>query len=267
MKLEVHHIRALKGKRQLVQLNVTGTDHARAAEAAGIDMIVSGRMAERAAIPAAAPNTHFTFGLIYGRYVNADEAKRAAFEALEAGADSIYCAMSTEVIAAMAREGVPVVGHVGLVPQKARLTGYRGFGKTLAEAQELMRTVRRYEDAGAFAIELEVVAEPIASAIAAATPLTVISMGSGPGCDAQYLFAVDVLGETIGRIPRHARRYENFADEFTRLHDRRVAAFKAFRSDVFEERFPSQREIVAADTDTITAFQDWLGQRFNKTEA
>lgn len=258
MKLEVHHIRALKGRRQLAQLNVTGADHAGAAEAAGVEMIVSGRLAERAAIRAAAPNTHFTFGLVYGRYVNADEAKRAAFEALEAGADSIYCAMHYDVIAALAREGIPVVGHVGLVPQKARLTGFRAFGKTLAEAQEVMGAVRRYEEAGAFAVEMEVVAEPVATAIAAATPLTVVSMGSGAGCDVQYLFAIDVLGETIGHIPRHARRYENFADDYARLHERRVAAFRAFREDVGAGRFPAGGEIVAGEADVAAAFRRWL---------
>lgn len=260
MKLEVHHIRAAKGRRQLVQLNVTGAEHARAAEAAGVDMIVSGRIGERAAIRAAAPDTHFTVGLIYGRYVNADEARRAAFEALEAGADSIYCAMHYDVVAALAREGVPVVGHVGLVPQKARWTGFRAFGKTLEEAKEVMRAVRRYEEAGAFAVEMEVVAEPAATAIAAATPLTVISMGSGGGCDAQYLFAVDVLGETTGRMPRHARRYDDFAQEFARLHARRVAAFTAFRDDVAAARFPARGEIVAGDEDAAAAFRDWLKQ-------
>ena len=112
--------------------------------------------------------------------------------------------------ARLAREGIPVVGHAGLVPQKHRLTGMRAFGRTVPDAREIMQTIKSYEDAGAFAVELEVVAEPVASAISRATPLTVISMGSGAGCDVQYLFAVDVLGETKGRIPRHARVYDNF---------------------------------------------------------
>ena len=194
MKLDVHHIRALKGVRQLTELNVQSVDQAAAAQAAGIDIIVSGYRAELPARRAAAPDTHFCFGLIYGNPVNADEAKRQAFEALAAGADSIYCAMHFDVVEAMAREGIPVVGHAGLVPQKARLTGMRAFGKTAAEAKALMDTIKSYENAGAFAVELEVVAEPVATAIAQATPLSVISMGSGAGCDVQYLFCIDVLG-------------------------------------------------------------------------
>jgi 3-methyl-2-oxobutanoate hydroxymethyltransferase len=259
MKLDVHHIRRLKGKRQLVELNVTGAEQARAAEAAGVEMIVSGRLNERAAIRAAAPHTHFVFGLIYGRYVNADEAKRAAFEALEAGADSIYCAMHYDVVEAMAKEGIPVIGHVGLVPQKARLTGFRAFGRTLAEAKDLMASVRRYEDAGAFAIELEVVAAPMATAISSATSLTVISMGSGAGCDVQYLFAVDILGENTGKVPRHARVYESFAAEYAKLQERRVAAFQAFRSDVLQGCFPQPSEIVGCADEDVAAFKDWLG--------
>jgi 3-methyl-2-oxobutanoate hydroxymethyltransferase len=255
MKLEAHHIRALKGKRQLTELNCFTPEHAAAAEEAGIEMIVSGWKRDRAAIRAAAPNTHYCFGLIHGDHANADEALRDAFEGLSAGADSIYCAMHYDVVAALAREGIPVVGHVGLVPQKARMTGYRAFGKTAAEARTVMDTVRRYEDAGAFAIEMEIVAAPVATAISQATPLTVISMGSGAGCDVQYLFAIDVLGETPGRIPRHSRVYDDFKTEHARLHTRRVAAFRHFRDDVTRGQFPAAPEIVnAAEDDALATF-------------
>jgi 3-methyl-2-oxobutanoate hydroxymethyltransferase len=255
MKLEAHQIRALKGKTQLTELNCFTPEHAAAAEEAGIEMIVSGWKRDRAAIRAAAPNTHYCFGLIHGDHANADEALRDSFEGLNAGADSIYCAMHYDVVAALAREGIPVVGHVGLVPQKARMTGYRAFGKTAAEARAVMESVRRYEDAGAFAVEIEIVAAPVATAIAQATPLTVISMGSGAGCDVQYLFAIDVLGETTGRIPRHSRVYDDFRTEHIRLHARRVAAFRRFRCDVTGGQFPADDEIVnAAEDDALAAF-------------
>jgi 3-methyl-2-oxobutanoate hydroxymethyltransferase len=258
MKLEVHHIRALKGVRQLTELNVAGADQARAAEEAGIDIVVSGRLDQRAAIRAAAPATHFCFGLIYGRHVNTDEALRAAFDALEAGADSLYCCLSPQIIEGLAREGVPVVAHVGLVPQKARLTGFRAFGKTLDEAQRIWADVCDLEEAGAVAVEMEVVAEPVATAIARRTAMTVISMGSGAGCDVQYLFAVDVLGETVGRMPRHARRYADFAADYARLQDRRVAAFAAYRTAALDGSYPSPPERVAGNGAETAAFRDWL---------
>lgn len=258
MKFEVHHLRALKGVRQLTELNVTGPDQARAAEEAGIDIVVSGRIDQRAAIRAAAPATHFCFGLIYGHHVNIDQALRAAFDALEAGADSIYCCLSPRIVEGLAREGVPVVGHVGLVPQKARLTGLRAFGKTLPEAQKIWRDTRDLEQAGAVAVEMEVVAEPIATAISRRTGLTVISMGSGGGCDVQYLFAVDILGETVGRMPRHARRYADFASDYARLQDRRIAAFAAYHAAALDGSYPAAPELVAGDPVETAAFRDWL---------
>ena len=258
MKLEVHQIRALKGRRQLTELNVTGPDQARAAEAAGIDIIVSGRTDMRAAIRSAAPATHFCFGLIYGHHVNVDQALRAAFDALAAGADSIYCCLSPRIVEGLAQEGVPVVGHVGLVPQKARLTGFRAFGKTLAEAQQLWADVRDLEQAGAVAVEMEVVAEAVATAISRRTTMSVISMGSGAGCDVQYLFAVDLLGETVGRMPRHARRYADLATENTRLQDRRIAAFAAYRSAALDGSYPAAAENVAGNEAETEAFRDWL---------
>ncbi len=258
MKLEVHQIRGLKGVRQLTELNVTGPEQACAAEEAGIDIVVSGRMDQRAAIRAAAPRTHFCFGLIYGHHVNTDEALRAAFDALEAGADSIYCCLSPRIIEGLAREGVPVVGHVGLVPQKARLTGFRAFGKTLEEAQSIWRDTRDLEQAGAVAVEMEVVAEPVATAIARRTAMTVISMGSGGGCDVQYLFAVDVLGETLGRMPRHARSYADFAAEHARLQERRIAAFAAYRAAALDGTYPAASETVAGNPAETETFRAWL---------
>jgi 3-methyl-2-oxobutanoate hydroxymethyltransferase len=258
MKLEVHHIRALKGVRQLTELNVIGPDQAHAAQAAGIDIIVSGRLDQRAAIRAAAPGTHFCFGLIHGHHVNTDQALRAAFDALDAGADSIYCCLSPRIIEGLAREGVPVVGHVGLVPQKARLTGFRAFGKTLEEAQRLWREVCDLEQAGAVAVEMEVVVEPVAAAISSRTAMTVISMGSGGRCDVQYLFAVDVLGETTARMPRHARAYADFAAEYARLHDRRAAAFAAFRAAALDGSYPAAPEVVAGNPAETGAFRAWL---------
>ncbi len=71
-----------------------------------------------------------------------------------------------------------------------------------------------------------------------------ISMGSGSGCDAQYLFTCDVLGETVGRIPRHAKVYRNFATERERLQNERIAAFMEFRRDVQTGALPEDAQVV-----------------------
>jgi 3-methyl-2-oxobutanoate hydroxymethyltransferase len=260
MRLQAHEIRAMKGRRQLLELNVADPLQAAAAQAAGIDIIVSGKAAIRSALRQAAPDTHFCVGLVHGHHVTPDEALRAAFDALEAGADSIYTCAPFQTVEALSREGIPVVGHVGLVPQKARMTGYRAFGKTVEEAKDLFRTVLRYEDAGAFAIELEVVAAAVATTISRNTPLTVISMGSGDGCDVQYLFAIDVLGQTPGRMPRHARAYDDFAAEDARLQDRRIAAFAAWKADVDSGAFPAASETVGLAGTVREDFDMWIAR-------
>ncbi len=261
MKLTVKDVIAHKGKGQLTELNVATVEHAVAAEGAGIEIIVSGRKHARADFRAAAPNTHFTFGLIYGEYANADEAKRAAFEAMDAGADSIYCPMHYDVIEAMAKEAIPVVGHVGFMPQKARWTGIGARGKTAVDALAILDDARRYEEAGAFAVEIEIVPPAVAETISQRTSLVVISMGSGSGCDVQYLFSVDILGETEGHVPRHARVYRDFRAEYARLQRERVAAFSEFRNDVASGAFPAAGELVSICDDEWRKFQDALEKR------
>ena len=96
---------------------------------------------------------------------------------------------------ACATKAFPVCGHVGLIPSQATWTGgFRAVGKTADTAMLVWSQVKALEEAGAFAAEIEVVPVDIASAISERTSLFMISMGAGAGCDAQYLFAEDVLG-------------------------------------------------------------------------
>lgn len=258
MKLEAHHIRALKGQRQLIQINVNGADQAAAAEAAGgIDIIVNGEKSRWSEIRRAAQGTHLCLSLVHGQAASRSDALRQAFEALEMGADSVYCSLSPHFIEALAREGIPVCAHAGLVPQKARLTGMRGFGKTAAEAQQVFRAVKAFEDAGAAMVELECLAAPVTALITSATRLTTVSIGSGPGADVQYLFGCDILGEP-GFRPRHARAFDDFAAEYSRLQTRRIAAFAAFRDAALSGTYPADAETVAASPDEMARFAEWL---------
>lgn len=258
MKLEAHHIRTLKGQRKLVQINVNGADQAAAAEAAGgIDIIVNGEKAQWAEVRRAAPDTHLCLSLVHGQAASHSDALRQAFDALEQGADSVYCSLSPPFIEALAREGIPVCAHAGLVPQKARLTGMRGFGKTAAEAQQVFHSVRAFEEAGATMVELECLAAPVTALITTATTLSTVSIGSGAGADVHYLFGCDILGEP-GFRPRHARAFDDFAAEYARLQARRVAAFAAFRDAALSGSYPAAQETVQAPTDETARFADWL---------
>src|SRR5207302_6156399 len=92
-----------------------------------------------------------------------EEAIRIAFKALELGASSVYCSASPFIIEAMAREGIPVVGHLGMVPRHATWTNVRAIGKTSEEARELFDQMKRLENAGAYAAELELVPHNLAT--------------------------------------------------------------------------------------------------------
>lgn len=257
MKLEAHHIRAAKGQRVLTQINVRGTEMAEAAAAAGIDIIVSGIPEQWTAVRAAAPGLHLCFSLRHGEQATRSEVLRAAFAALRQGADSVYCSLSPRFIEPLAREGIPVCAHAGLVPQRARLTGMRGFGKTAEEAKGVFRAVKAFEAAGAAMVELECLAAPVTALITARTSLTTVSIGSGPGADVQYLFGCDILGEP-GRRPRHARAFDDFAAEYDRLQARRVAAFAAFRAASLDQSYPAASELVAMPEAELAAISDWL---------
>ena len=111
------------------------------------------------------------------------------------------------------------------------------------------------EEAGAFAAEIEVVPVEVATLIAERSAMFMISMGSGTGCDAQYLFAEDVLGQNRGHYPRHAKTYRNFAAEYERLQNERIAAFSEFVADVRSGAYPSPRHLVgiaAAELENFT---------------
>ena len=74
-----------------------------------------------------------------------------------------------------------------------------------------------------------------------------MSLGSGSGCDSQFLFSDDIFGDYDERIPRHAKAYRNFLKEYQRLQDERIAAFKEYAADVKSGRFPEASHLVAMD--------------------
>lgn len=257
----VADILALKGKRQLSMLRVTTLDEAAAAEAAGIEMVSVPPALLGREFREAAPSVFAVPGLEYGDFITAEDYLRAAFKALRAGGDAVYCAASLGIIRRLRDEGIPVCSHVGLIPSKATWTGgFRAVGKTADSAIAIWNAVKALEEAGAFATEIEVVPAEIAASISARTSLFMISMGAGAGCDAQYLFADDVLGQNRDHVPRHARVYRNFAAEFDRLQAERIAAFREFQSDVATGSYPESRHMVSLPAEELQRFRAYLGE-------
>ena len=229
-----------KGVRQRTDMFVTTLEEARAAEEAGLDMICIPDEAMSEAVREAAPTVFITAALAYGTRVTAEDYLRTGFAMYRLKADAVYCAAGLDTVARLAGEGLAVIGHVGFIPTHATWTGgFRAVGKTAESALRVWRQVRALESAGAFGAEIELVPEPVAAAIARRSPMFMISMGSGAGCDAQYLFSMDILGTHTGHYPRHSKTYRDFNAEYERLHAERVAAYREYRADVETGAYPA----------------------------
>lgn len=259
----VADLRALKGRKQLTMLRIFTVEEAAAAEEAGIDVVsVPPSLIRHPDFRAAAPGLFAMTGVDHREMGSREDYLRLSCEMLLKGADAIYCSASLETVAYLAREHVPVVGHVGLVPSRATWTGgFKAVGKTAEQALALLAECQAYEDAGAFAVEIEVVPHSITQAIAEKTGLFLISMGAGAAGHAQYLFTDDVLGQTRGKVPRHAKRYADFASERDRLQALRVEAMGRFVQDVHGGDYPAPQYLVDCDAEVVSQFRDWLDQQ------
>ena len=260
-RLTVADLRAVKGKRQLTMLFVETPEEAAAAAAAGIDILSIIEPVWSPAMREAAGDCFVQVGLIYGQHCTYEDYLRAAHAGLMAGGDAFYCAGSLETIGKLAAEGIPVVGHVGLVPARATWTGgFKAVGRTAPEAMRVYHYVKALEAAGAVGAEIEVVPARVATEISKRTSLVLMSMGAGSGCDAQYLFAEDVLGYTRGHKPRHAKVYRDFRTELDRLQNERIAAFREFRADVESGAYPEEKHLVPIAAPEFEAFVKELGK-------
>jgi 3-methyl-2-oxobutanoate hydroxymethyltransferase len=247
-KYTVYDLQQLKGKRCLTHIHVKSPEEAAAAEAAGIDLMSCSfdspeAQARLPKIVAAAPNSFISCATPHG-LASREEAIRIAFHALELGASSVYCSASPHIIEGMARERIPVVGHLGMIPRHVTWTNYRAIGKSPKEAQQLFQQMKDLENAGAYAAELEVVPHNLATFLCSQTKMILMSLGSGSGCDTQFLFSCDILGDYEERLPRHAKAYRNFLEEHRRLQKERIAAFSEYIADVKEGRFPQRSNLI-----------------------
>ena len=125
------------------------------------------------------------------------------------GGDTRSCA----VVDLLVSSGIPVMGHLGLTPQSVHaLGGYRVQGREAPEADRLKREAKALEEAGAFAIVLELLPAELATEISASLTIPTIGIGAGPGCDGQVLVLPDALGLNQGFRPRFLKRYAELYD-------------------------------------------------------
>ena len=273
-KITVKDLQNLKGKQKLVCILIKNEEEALAAEKVGFEMLATGlagkykndddhpNFDQLVKMREAAPTAFMHCGAPDSFIPTIDEAKKFSFKILEHGFDMLYCNTRFDLIKELYREGIPCLGHVGLVPPKRTWTGgFVAVGKTADEAMWVYDQCLKIQDAGGVAIEMECVPYKVAEAITKKVEPTVVSMGSGPGCDAEFLFGCDILGLTEGHIPRHAKVYRNFQKEYEKLQRERENAFQEFYNDVQNGAFPEKKNIVEIAEDELDKFLNNLEKR------
>jgi 3-methyl-2-oxobutanoate hydroxymethyltransferase len=178
-------------------------------------------------------------------YASIDEALDNAGRFLqEGGAQAVKVeggVRTQRTIEAIARAGIPVMGHIGWTPQAQGGLGgkVRVQGKTQGQARSVLADAFAVQEAGAFAIVLELVPEQLAAAITERLRIPTIGIGAGPACSGQVQVVTDLLG--LGDfVPRHARPY-------ARMRETIADAARAYAADVAEGTFPGEAETVRMD--------------------
>ncbi len=180
----------------------------------------------------------------YGSFhTGADDAVRNALRLIkEGGAEAVKLEgghKRVQLVKRLVDEEIAVMGHIGLTPQSInKLGAYRVQGKTAAAARQLLDDARALEDAGAFAIVLEVVPREIATLITQSISIPTIGIGAGAGCDIQVLVLHDMLGLSFGKLARFVRPYAN-------LHEVMTEAVTRYADDVRNGTYPSEDESYA----------------------
>ena len=136
-----------------------------------------------------------------------------------------------ETIRFLTTRGVPVCGHIGLLPQAVNASGYRVHGRDPAEAASVTADAHAVAASGAFAVVIEGTTRPLATAITNALPIPTIGIGAAPECDGQVLVCDDMLGLFTDFTPRFVRRYADLGAEVSR-------AAAAYAADVRARTFP-----------------------------
>jgi 3-methyl-2-oxobutanoate hydroxymethyltransferase len=170
--------------------------------------------------------------------VSAAQAIENAGKMMKEGAfESIKIEGGIEVadrVAQMVAIGIPVMGHVGLVPQRVHaLGGFRVQGKTDETAERIIADAVALEQAGVYAIVLEAMPADVASRVTGAVSVPTIGIGAGRGCDGQVLVCTDLVGMSRGHAPR-------FVKHFAEVGDTIVAATRGFIDEVRAGTFPDK---------------------------
>jgi 3-methyl-2-oxobutanoate hydroxymethyltransferase len=177
----------------------------------------------------------------FGTYhINEDESVKNALRLMKyGGAEAVKLEGGrnrVELVKRLVSEEIPVVAHIGLTPQSVyKMGGYRVQGRTAEQAKLLIEDAKMLEDAGAFAIVLELVPREVAAMITKELKISTIGIGAGLDCDIQVLVLHDLIGMTFGRQPRFVRQYANLRQVMT-------DAIQSWSKDVKSGAYPNAKE-------------------------
>ena len=177
----------------------------------------------------------------FGSYhVNADTSVQNALRLMKyGGAEAVKLeggSSRADLVKRLVDEEIPVVAHIGLTPQSVyKMGGYRVQGRTADQARRLIDDAKALEQAGAFAIVLELVPREVAEIITKELTISTIGIGAGLHCDIQVLVLHDLVGMSFGRLPRFVRQYVNLREIMT-------DAIQRWASDVKSDAYPNEKE-------------------------
>ncbi|MDX6674963.1 MAG: 3-methyl-2-oxobutanoate hydroxymethyltransferase [Solirubrobacteraceae bacterium] len=272
---------ALAEKKRLGEpiVMVTAYDYpsAQVAEAAGVDLVLVGDSGAMTVLgyPSTVPvsldemlmlasavrrglRTPLLVGdLPFGSYEASDEQAIATAQRFvkEAGCDAVKLeggGASVSRAHAIARAGIPVMGHVGLTPQTATaLGGYKAQGRTAERALRVARDAVALEQAGCFSLVFEAIPAAVSEALMERVEIPVVGIGAGPATDGQVLVFHDLLGIREGHGARFVKRYADLLDAMT-------DGVRHFADDVREGRFPQHDHTYSIDPDEFAEFRERL---------
>ncbi|MDF1634586.1 3-methyl-2-oxobutanoate hydroxymethyltransferase [Mycoplana sp. MJR14] len=259
-------IRALKGQRPIVSLTAYTTPIAKLLDphvdfmlvGDSLGMVVYGldstvgvtlemMIAHGQAVMRGSDNACVVVDLPFGSY---QESKEQAFHSAarvlkETGCSAVKLeggAEMAETVDFLTQRGIPVLGHVGLMPQLINTTGgYRSLGRSDKEADKIRRDAKAIDDAGAFAIVVEGTVEPLAREITSTLSVPTIGIGASPACDGQVLVVDDALGIFTDFKPRFVKRFADLAPQISE-------AFAAYAEEVKARTFPAQEHTFQVKT-------------------
>jgi 3-methyl-2-oxobutanoate hydroxymethyltransferase len=200
-----------------------------------------------------AKNAYLVADLTFGAYeISPEQAMRSAIRLVQEG--GMECVKleggleMVETVRKLTRNGISVMGHVGLTPQRqASLGGFRVQGKTAASAEAVLQDALALQEAGCMAMLLEALPSPVADVITRQLQIPTIGIGAGAGCSGQVLVQMDMLGVFDRFVPKFCKQYD-------KLGVRMVDAIAQYNTEVRARQFPAEEHTYASDNPALAAW-------------